>query len=110
MRKHLLSVAIILALAAAILTAGMRYYNYVSEMIFEESAAHLTEIYHQANQSLNNLVAHNWSTMQMWVPYLQDTQDDARIQEYVEILKKERGFTDFYFISREGEYRTVEGK
>ena len=110
MRKHLLSVASILALAAAILTAGMRYYNYVSEMIFEESAAHLTEIYHQANQSLNNLVAHNWSTMQMWVPYLQDTQDDARIQEYVEILKKERGFTDFYFISREGEYRTVEGK
>ena len=59
MRKHLLSVAVILALAAAILTAGMRYYNYVSEMIFEESAAHLTEIYHQANQSLNNLVAHN---------------------------------------------------
>ena len=28
MRKHLLSVAVILALAAAILTAGMRYYNY----------------------------------------------------------------------------------
>ena len=37
MRKHLLSVASILALAAAILTAGMRYYNYVSDMILRKA-------------------------------------------------------------------------
>ena len=71
-------------------------------MIYEESAAHLTEIYHQANQSLHNLVGNNWSTMQMWVPYLNDMTDENLIKQYIEKLQKEAGFTEFYFISREG--------
>lgn len=63
----------------------------------EESAAHLTEIYHQANQSLHNLVGNNWSTMQMWVPYLNDMTDEDLIKQYIEKLQKEAGFTEFYF-------------
>ena len=110
MRKQLISIAMVLLLLAVIGAAGTEYYRFVSEKIYQESAAHLTEIYHQANQAFNNLVAHNWSTMKMWLPYLRDTQDDALVQAFVSTAKEEKGFTDFYFISRNGEYLTADGK
>ena len=46
----------------------------------------------------------------MWVPYLRDTEDEEKIEAYIKKLEEENGFTDFYFVSREGEYRTADGK
>ena len=46
----------------------------------------------------------------MWVPYLRDTSDEDLIEEYIEDLQKKNGFTEFYFLSREGMYRTVNGE
>ena len=110
MRKRLISVALILLIILGVGLAGKQYYRFVSEMIYQESTAHLTEIYHQANQNLGNLVANNWSTLRMWVPYLQDAHSDAQVEAFVRTMKAEKSFTDFYFISRNGEYRTVNGK
>lgn len=110
MRKKILTVLSVLTLAVVLAVVGIRYYNFVSEMIFKESSAHLTEIYHQANQSLHSLVGKSWSSMRMWVPYFRDTTDDELIDKYIEDAGVEMGFTDFYFISREGDYRTVSGK
>ena len=110
MRKRLISVALILLIILGVGLAGKQYYRFVSEMIYQESTAHLTEIYHQANQNLGNLVANNWSTLRMWVPYLRDAQSDAQVEAFVRTMKAEKSFTDFYFISRNGEYRTVNGK
>ncbi|MBO5499895.1 MAG: hypothetical protein J5990_10955, partial [Bacteroidales bacterium] len=33
--------------------------------------------------------------------------DEKQIEDFVAHAKEETGFTDFYFISREGNYRTV---
>ena len=89
---------------------GLQYYNFVTQTIYTESVAHLTEIYHQANQSLHTLVGRNWSAMHTWAPYLRDTADEEKIDAYIASLQEESGFTDFYFVSRQGEYRTVDGK
>ena len=110
MRKRLISVALVLLIILGVGLAGTRYMRFVSEMIYQESTAHLTEIYHQANQTLGNLVANNWSTMRMWVPYLRDAQSDEQVQAFVRTVKAEKSFTDFYFISRNGEYRTANGR
>ena len=110
MRKHVISLVTVLVLAVGITLAGTRYFRFVSDMIYQESALHLTEIYHQANQALNSLVEHNWSTMRMWLPYLQDTQSDESVTEFVNIVKAEKGFTSFYFMSRNGAYLTVDGQ
>lgn len=110
MRKHVISLVTVLVLAVGVTLAGTRYFRFVSDMIYQESASHLTEIYHQANQALNSLVAHNWSTMRMWLPYLQDAQSDESIVEFVNIVKAEKGFTSFYFMSRNGTYLTVDGR
>lgn len=110
MRKRLLAAFAAIGLAVGLIAVSARYYHFVSDTIYEESAAHLTEIYHQANQSLHNMVGNNWSTMQMWVPYLRDTADDDLIEAYIGGLQEEIGFTDFYFISREGAYQTISGE
>ena len=110
MRKRLITILATIALSVGLIVTSIWYYNFVSQMIYQESTAHLTEIYHQANQSLHNLVGKNWSTMRMWVPYLRDTTDEELVEAYIENARKETGFTDFYFISREGTYRTVSGK
>ena len=87
MRKRLISVALILLIILGVGLAGKRYYRFVSEMIYQESTAHLTEIYHQANQNLGNLVANNWSTLRMWVPYLPDAHSDAQVEAFVRTMK-----------------------
>ena len=110
MRKRLIAIFAAIALTVGIIAAGAQYYRFVSDTIYNESTSHLTEIYHQANKSLNSMVGRNWGTMRMWVPYLRDTSDEALIDSYIENAQKETGFTDFYFVSREGEYKTIDGQ
>ena len=110
MRKWLIATFAAIALCIGLITASVRYYDFVAQTIYTESTAHLTEIFHQVNQSLNSLVGRNWSSMHMWAPYLRDAKDEAKAGAYIESIREENGFTDFYFVSREGEYRTADGK
>ena len=110
MRKRLIAVVATLALIVGLFVAGARYYVFVTQTIHSESTAHLTEIYHQVNQSLHSLVGRNWGAMRTWTPYLRDAKDDDKIDAYIEALQQENGFTDFYFISRRGEYQTAAGR
>lgn len=110
MKKRLRTVVAAVALIIGIIALSSRYYFFVSQTIYAESVSHLTEIFHQANRSLNNLVSRNWINMHLWVDYLQDVSDENQIENFITHAKEETGFTDFYFISREGNYRTVSGE
>ncbi|MGN0981447.1 MAG: ATP-binding protein [Candidatus Limivicinus sp.] len=110
MKKRLLPLLLTLALAAGLVWAGFTYFGFVSRTIYEESTAHLTEIFHQANQTLYNLVSVNWGRMRMWTPYLKTAENEADIVTYVNQAREESKFTDFYFISRNGDYLTMEGQ
>ena len=109
MKKRLSALLLVLVLAAGAVSAGFTYFDFVSQTIFEESTAHLVEIFHQANQTLNNLVSVNWSRMRMMVPYLENAESEADIIAYVNQAREESYFTDFYFISRNGESTTLAG-
>ena len=109
MKKRLAALLLSLALAAGLIWAGFIYFGFVSQTVYEESTAHLTEIFHQANQTLYNLVSVNWSRMRMWEPYLGKAENDREIVAYVDQAREESNFTDFYFISRNGEYLTLTG-
>ena len=110
MKKRLTALVLILLLAAGVVSGGFAFFGFVSQTIYEESTAHLVEIFHQANQALNNLVSVNWSRMRMWAPYLEKVEKEADIEDYVTKAREESNFTDFYFISRDGNYLTLEGK
>ena len=100
---------LLLALTAGIGWAVVNYFGFVSQTIYEESTAHLNEIFHQANQSLYNLVSVNWRQIRMWEPYLKKAESSEEIAAYVNQAREESNFTNFYFISRDGEYITLSG-
>ena len=110
MKKRLRTVFVAVILLIAISVFSIRYYFFVSQTIYTESVSHLTEIFHQSNRSLHNFGEKSWTNMHIWVDYLQDVSDEKQIAEFVNHAKEETGFTDFYFISREGDYRTVSGE
>ncbi|MGN1351146.1 MAG: ATP-binding protein [Anaerovoracaceae bacterium] len=110
MKKRLTALLLVLVLAAGVTRAGFVYFGFVSRTIYEESTAHLVEIFHQANQTLYNMVSVNWSRMRMWAPYLEAAESEADIAAYVNQAREESNFTDFCFISRDGDYVTLEGK
>ena len=83
MKKRLLALLLTFVLAAGLLWAGLIYFDFVSRTIHDESVAHLVEIFHQANQTLHNLVSVNWSRMRMWELYLEAAESEADIAAYV---------------------------
>ena len=109
MKKRLTALLLSLVLVAGLIWAGYAYFGFVSRTIYEESTAHLTEIFRQANQTLYNMVSVNWSRMRMWTPYLEKADNEEEIAAYVDRAREESNFTDFYFISRNGEYLSSSG-
>ena len=109
MKKRIIALMLLLVLMASMTYCAFVFFDFVSQKIYEESTAHLTEIFHQANQTLYNMVSINWSRMRMWAPYIEKTQSDEEIVAYVKQAREESNFTDFYFISRDGEYITLSG-
>ncbi len=110
MKKRLLAILLAIVIAAGVGFAGFAYSGFVSETIYEESTAHLVEIFHQANQALYNMVSVNWSRMRMWTPYIEEADSEQEIVEYLNQAREESNFTDFFFISRNGNYITLEGQ
>ena len=109
-KNRILAVLAVLLLGVSILTSYVVFTDFMSHTIYEESTAHLTEIYHQANQTLYNKVSFNWSVMRMWTPYLESAQSDADACAFLAQAKEEYHFTDFFFVSRDGSYITLDGE
>ena len=108
--RHRVLVAAVVLVCSVVTVMGVRgYMVLMNRTIYEESTAHLTEIYHQANQTLNNKVSFNWGIMQMWLPYLEIAQSESEIRSFIASAQEEYDFTDFYFVSRDGSYITVDG-
>ena len=76
MKKRWIAALLVIALAAGLAWAGTAYFGFVSKTIYEESTDHLVEIFHQANQTLYNMVSVNWSRMRMWEPYLETAKNE----------------------------------
>ena len=110
MKKRRTALLLTLVLVTGVVSAGYSFFGFVSQTIYEESTAHLVEIFHQANQSLYSLVSVNWSRMRMWAPYLEKVESERDIASYVKLAREESNFTDFYFISRNGDYLSLEGQ
>ena len=109
-KNRILAVIAVLLLVIGILTSFGVFTDFMKQTIYEESTAHLTEIYHQANQTLYNKVSFNWGVMRMWAPYLERAQSDADVCAFLAQAKEEYQFTDFFFVSRDGSYITLDGE
>lgn len=108
MRKRILDISVIIGLMIIIFSACLTYYKFSSQQIFSESSNHLEEIFLQVNHSFDGLVSRQWRNLEMWAPYLHDSNDETAAA-YLKTQQEKWDFTDFYFISRDGDYITVDG-
>ena len=110
MKKRILLILAAMLGIAAIMWGTVKYYHYVESAIYDESVAHLSEIFSGASQRLGILVNDNWNQMELWEPYLKAAPTDADIDAYIAAAQKKLNFTDFCFLSRDGDYCTADGR
>ena len=48
--------------------------------------------------------------MRLWTPYIETADSEEAVIDYVNQAREETHFTNFYFISRDGEYLTLDGE
>ncbi len=111
MKKRLLYIIIsCIMLAAVISVVCINYSSFVSQTIYSESISHLSEIFRQSNSSLNKFTSESRKGLHLWADYLQDISDDNEIDTFLDHAQKETEFTDFFFVSREGQYLMPNGE
>ncbi len=112
LRKILPFLLVCAAFAIAILI-GTFYFNFISRQIYEDSTRYLGEIYGQVNRAFGTFVERNWGLLDGWGEYLSVTGNggtDSEVAEYLEGKRRFWGFSDFYFLSGDGDALTVEGE
>ncbi len=92
--------------AAALL--GYFYFQFVSRQVYEESASHLTEIYGQVNRTFAGFLEKNWGNLSDWVHHL-EIEDEEGVVTFIEGRREAWKFSEFYFLSEDGSYITVDG-
>ena len=105
-----LRIAVFIVFFIGIVLTVFRYFEFVSKTVYEESVSHLTEVFHQSNNVLNELTNKNLTYLHMWGEYLQKTSDESEICDYIDKAQDEAGFLYFYFLSADGNYKMLTGE
>ena len=109
-RKKPLRIAVFAVLFIGIVVTVSQYFKFVSETVYEESVSHLTEVFHQSDNMLRELTNKNLTYLHMWGENLQHTSGENEIRDYIEKAQEDAGFLEFYFLSADGDYKTVTGE
>ena len=109
-RQKWLPAAAVLLLVLLATVLGVRYISFVSQTIYQESTSHLEEVLHKSNNMLKEMVRKNLTYLHLYSGLLENTSDEAEIQDYIEEAQQDIGFADFYFLTYDGNYMTVTGK
>ena len=109
MKKRSAVIATIVLLVGIIL-CSVQYFRFVSKTVYQESVSHLTEIFQQSNRSLTELVNKNLTYLHLWSEFLQTASSESEICDYINKAQKETEFSNFYFLSADGNYITVTGE
>ena len=109
-RKKPLRIAVFAVLFIGIAVTVSQYFKFVSETVYEESVSHLTEVFHQSDNMLRELTNKNLTYLHMWGENLQRTSGEKEIRDYIEKAQEDAGFLEFYFLSADGDYKTVTGE
>ncbi|MCC2231514.1 response regulator [Hominifimenecus microfluidus] len=109
MRKRL-KISVFIAAFACIALLVFQYSRFVSKIVYEESVSHLTEVFHQSDNMLRELIDKNLTYLHMWSENLQNTSKEEEIRDYIKKAQADAGFLEFYFLSADGNYKMVTGE
>lgn len=109
-KKSINTLLITFTLLICSVVASIRYISFVNRMIYDESVSHLTEILHQSNKALNEVTNKNITYLHLLKEYFGRDINESDICDYIENAQKEAAFSSFYFLSVDGNYKTVTGE
>ena len=109
-KRRVAALAAVLVLLLGIAAAGVQYFDFVFQTVYKESTAHLAEVLHQSNNMLNEVVEKNLTYLHLWETTMRHISDEDEIRQLIEAVQQETGFSDFYFLSAEGNYMTAAGE
>ena len=109
-KRRVAALAAVLVLLLGIAAAGVRYFDFVFQTVYKESTAHLAEVLHQSNNMLNEVVEKNLTYLHIWETTMRHISDEDEIRQFIESVQQETGFSNFYFLSAEGNYMTAAGE
>ena len=110
-RKPAEYVIIVVCLAVVVFICQI-YSRFLAQRIYQESSHHLKETFTQVNTTFSALVSKNWRILRGWEEYIQEIAavDTEAFQTYIRKEKQDWSFTDFYFLSGDGNYMTADGR
>ena len=114
MLKRVLYVLLLALVVFAACYFGYAYLNNADTLIFMESASHLEEIYSYLGKYISSTNNNSFDSMHLFMTQLEYTLDsggdDQFVSDMVSAWKENLGFKEFYFISRNGELMSIDGK
>ena len=114
MLKRVLYVLLLAIVVFAACYFGYAYLNNADTLIFMESASHLEEIYSYLGKYISSTNNNSFDSMHLFMTQLEYTLDsggdDQFVSDMVSAWKENLGFKEFYFISRNGELMSIDGK
>ena len=109
-RRKQLKAAVFIAVLVGIVLMIFQYFGFVSKTIYEESVSHLTEVFHQSDNMLRELINKNLTYLHMWGENLQNAASEDEIRDCIKKAQEDAGFLEFYFLSADGNYKVVTGE
>ena len=109
-KRRVAALAAVIVLLLGIAAAGVQYFDFVFQTVYKESTAHLAEVLHQSNNMLNEVVEKNLTYLHLWETTMRHISDEGEIRQFIEAVQQETGFSDFYFLSADGNYMTAAGE
>lgn len=114
MLKRVLYVLLLALVVFAACYFGYAYLNNADTLIFMESASHLEEIYSYLGKYISSTNNNSFDSMHLFMTQLEYTldsgSDDQFVSDMVSAWKENLGFKEFYFVSRNGELMSIDGK
>lgn len=93
----------------AVVFISYNYFTFMNERVKDEGARTLSEVYNQINNNFDAYIERNWKNLDDWYSYFITMDSDKEISDFIQSRKKLWTFSQFFFINRDGAYRTASG-
>ena len=109
--KQLLKYTFLLLCMLMVITFIFQYSSYSKAQINLESKRHLQEICTQINDKITTITTNNWLVLHEWNDFISITSSTDRnaLTNFMKENQKNRLFSEFYFLSKDGYYLTLDG-
>ncbi len=109
--KRIIPPLALLCVIGAIIAIMLSYSGFLSAQIRTDSQKSMEEIYGQVNRTFGSFLDRNWGLLDSYNDYLALSQEsgDENFTEYIAEKKASWGFSEFYFLDSDKNYRTPGG-